>query len=76
MRVTKIIALITSIMMCISFVGCKKQDEEHQDRPFKPSAKADGKEGQRKKIRRQKGGKEWAYHGMLTFKKLRKGVFS
>ena len=25
---------------------------------------------------RQKGGKEWAYHGMLTFKKLRKGVFS
>ena len=32
MRVTKIIALITSIMMCISFVGCKKQDEEPKQR--------------------------------------------
>ena len=28
MRLTKIIALITSVVMCISLVGCKKQEEE------------------------------------------------
>ncbi len=32
MKITKIVALITSIMMCISFVGCKKQDEEPKPR--------------------------------------------